>query len=113
MWAGQWPVRYPTFYGYPGRYHRAYREVITSKGASDEHPDQGQRPGSARPGSHRQLGAFKLAGPGRLPPSLLADLQDQIRCDRVAFMDWDISHKRAGSCKGSQPQDRNDCDDLD
>ena len=26
-----------------------------------------------------------------LPPSLLADLQDQIRCDRVAFMDWDIS----------------------
>ena len=48
-----------------------------------------------------------------LPPSLLADLQDQIRCDRVAFMDWDISPQAGRLVQGSQPQDRNDWDDLD
>jgi DNA-binding CsgD family transcriptional regulator len=48
-----------------------------------------------------------------LPPSLLADLQDQIRCDRVAFMDWDLSPQAPRFAQDTQPQDRNDWDDLD
>jgi DNA-binding CsgD family transcriptional regulator len=45
----------------------------------------GQRTGSARPGGHSQRGPPRPGRRDGLPPSLLADLKDQIRCDYISL----------------------------
>ena len=47
-----------------------------------------------------------------LPPSLLADLQDQIRCDRVVLIGFDRCRQVNWFTQFTQPYDRNDWDDL-
>jgi len=48
-----------------------------------------------------------------LPPSLLADLQDQIRCDRVLFTGFDGGRQADWFAQGFPPVDTSGWDDLD
>jgi len=58
-----------------------------------DHSGAGQRPGPARPGRHRQRGPPDLADGDGLPPSLLADLTRQIRCDALSLDGWDTGRQ--------------------
>jgi DNA-binding CsgD family transcriptional regulator len=48
-----------------------------------------------------------------LPPSLLADLQDQIRCDREVLLGFNRGRQVNWFVQETHPYDRNDWDDLD
>jgi DNA-binding CsgD family transcriptional regulator len=48
-----------------------------------------------------------------LPLSLLADLQDQIRCDRVAFIGFDSARQADRFAQGFPPADTSGGEDLD
>jgi len=48
-----------------------------------------------------------------LPPSLLADLQDQIRCDSVAFVGFDSGRQERWFAQDFPPADTYDRQDLD
>jgi len=106
-------VRYPMIYGYPGRCCPAYREISRKRGAAMGTPIRA---------SDRDLRALAAIvsqdrpdlpdGEG-LPPSLLADLMGQIRCDAVSFVGFDSGRQARWFAQDFPPADTYDQEDLD